>query len=87
MATDTTVRARIDGQIKNQAADVLADMGLTISDAIRLMLVRVAAEKALPFAVRVPNADTVAAMEEAQQGSLPSFDNVDELMADLNAPD
>ena len=87
MATDTTVRARIDGQIKDQTADVLADIGLTISDAIRLMLVRVAAEETLPFAVRVPNADTVAAMEEDQQGSLPFFNSVDELMADLNAPD
>jgi len=48
MASDTVVRARIDGQIKQKAAKVLADMGLSVSDAIRLLLVRVAAEKALP---------------------------------------
>jgi len=53
MTTDTTVRARIDGHVKDEAAHVLADMGLTVSDAIRLMLMRVAAEKALPFPVKV----------------------------------
>ena len=87
MASDAVVRARIDAQVKDEAAHVLAAMGLTVSDAIRLMLMRVAAEKALPFAVKVPNAATAAAMEEAQRSKLPSFDTVDELMADLNAPD
>ncbi len=87
MASDAVVRARIDGRVKDEAARVLAEMELTVSDAIRLMLVRVAAEKALPFPVEVPNATTAAAMEEARQGKLPSFDTVDGLMADLNAPD
>ena len=87
MASDAIVRARIDGRVKDEAAHVLAEMGLTVSDAIRLMLMRVAAEKALPFAVKVPNAATAAAMEEARRGNLPSFDNVDDLMASLNAPD
>lgn len=87
MAVDAIVRARIDGQVKDQASRVLAEMGLTVSDAIRLMLVRVAAEKALPFAVKVPNDETVAAMKEARKGGLPSFDTVDSLMADLNAAD
>lgn len=87
MSSDAVVRARIDGRIKREAADVLNEMGLTVSDAIRLMLVRVASEKALPFAVKVPNAETVAAMEEARQGGLPSYDSVDDLMTALNAPD
>jgi DNA-damage-inducible protein J len=58
MASDTVVRARIDGQVKERAAKVLADMGLSVSDAIRLFLARVAAEKALPFDIKVPNAET-----------------------------
>jgi DNA-damage-inducible protein J len=62
-------------------------MGLSVSDAIRLLLVRVAAEKALPFELKVPNADTRAAMEELEQGSGASFDSVAELMAELNAKD
>ena len=87
MASDTVVRARIDGQVKEKAAKVLADMGLSVSDAIRLLLVRVAAEKALPFELKVPNAETRAAMTELEQGSGASFDNVADLMADLNAED
>jgi DNA-damage-inducible protein J len=87
MASDTVVRARIDGQVKERAAKVLADMGLSISDAIRLLLVRVAAEKALPFEINAPNAETQAAMAELEQGGGKSFDSVPELMADLNAED
>lgn len=87
MATDAIVRARIDGQVKEKAATVLAEMGLSVSDAIRMLLVRVAAEKALPFEARVPNAATVAAMEELERGGGKSFATVEELMADLNAND
>lgn len=87
MTSDAVVRARIDGRVKDEAAHVLAKMGLTVSDAIRLMLMRVAAEKALPFPVKVPNAATAAAIEEAREGRLPSFARVEDLMADLNAPD
>ena len=54
MASDTVVRARIDGQVKEKAAEVLADMGLSVSDAIRLLLIRIAADRALPFEVNVP---------------------------------
>lgn len=87
MITDTVVRARIDQRVKKQAADVLDDMGLTVSDAIRMLLVRVAAEKALPFEVRVPNAETVEAIEAGRRGDVASFRSVEDLMADLNAKD
>lgn len=87
MAADTIVRARIDGRIKEKAAEVLGEMGLSVSDAIRLLLVRVAAERALPFEVKVPNAETRAAMAEIEQSAPVSFDSVADLMADLNAPD
>jgi len=85
MASDTVVRARIDGQVKERAAKVLADMGLSVSDAIRLLLVRIAAEKALPFEIKVPNAETRAAMSELEQGAGTSFGSVAELMVELNA--
>ena len=87
MATNAVVLARIDRQIKEEASVVLAAMGLTVSDAFRIMLTRVAREKALPFEPFVPNAETIEAMKEARQGKLSSFDSVDELMADLNADD
>lgn len=64
-ATDT-IRARIDPQLKKDATEVLEAMGLSITDAIRMLLIRVAREKALPFEVRVPNAATQAAILEAR---------------------
>jgi DNA-damage-inducible protein J len=87
MTANSVVRARIDAHIKEEATAVLAAMGLTVSDALRIMLTRVAREKALPFEPLVPNAETVQAMKEARRGNLPSFANVEGLMADVNAED
>lgn len=87
MPENTVVRARIDEKIKEEATVVLAAVGLTVSDAFRLMLTRVAREKALPFEPLIPNAKTIAAMKEARRGGLPSFKNVDSLLADLSADD
>lgn len=87
MTENAVVRARIDGHIKEEASAVLAAMGLTASDAFRIMMTRIAKEKALPFEPLVPNAETISAMKEARRGDLPSFDSVDDLMADLNAED
>ena len=67
MTTDSVVRARIDAQVKEKATAVLGEMGLSVSDAIRMLLVRVAAEKAMPFEVRVPNAKTAAAMRASDR--------------------
>ena len=87
MAANALVQARIDGDVKEEAAAVLASMGLTVSDAVRLLLTRVAKEYALPFDPLIPNAQTVEAMKEARRGKLTSFESVEELMADLNADD
>lgn len=87
MAATTMVHVRIDEQLKVKATETLAAMGLSISDAVRLLLVRVVAEKALPFDVRVPNAETVAAMRELEEGGGTRFGSVDALMKDLNADD
>ncbi len=87
MPANAVVRARIDEHIKEEAAVVLESMGMTISDAFRLLLTRVAREKALPFEPLVPNAKTIEAMKEARSGKLESFDTVESLMADLNAED
>jgi DNA-damage-inducible protein J len=86
MAT-TMVHVRVDERVKARAAKALAAMGLSVSDAVRVMLTRVAAEKALPFEVRAPNATTVAAMEEARRGGLRTHASVAGLLADLNAED
>ena len=81
------VQARVDKEVKEEASVVLAAMGLTISDAVRLLLTRVAREKALPFAPLVPNAETIAAIQEARAGNLPRFDDVESLLEDLRADD
>lgn len=65
MAATTMIHVRLDQQVKEDASAALEAMGLSVSDAVRALLVRVAAEKALPFALRVPNATTRAAMAEA----------------------
>ena len=87
MAATEMVHVRIDRRIKTQAAKTLKTMGLSVSDAVRVLLTRVAAEKALPFEVKVPNTETAAAMRQARKGGLPSFDSVTDLMAELNAED
>jgi DNA-damage-inducible protein J len=84
MAAAEVVRARVETDLKKEATAVLSSMGLSVSDAIRLMLVRVAADKALPFDLRAPNAETQAAMRDIQEGKVLRFDSVSALMADLN---
>ena len=87
MVENQVVQVRIDGAIQAQAAAVLATMGLTVSDALRLLLTKVALEHALPFDPLIPNPTTVAAMNEARAGDLAAFRSVEALMADLNADD
>jgi len=84
---DTYVRARIDTITKKRASDALEAMGLSISDAIRLLMVRIAHERRLPFEVKAPNATTRKAIAELEAGEGKSFSSVDALMADLNADD
>ena len=87
MSADTYVRARIDEATKREAAAALERMGLSVSDAIRLLLRRVADEHRLPFDVLVPNAETRAAIAELDAGQGKRFDSVEELLKDLHADD
>ena len=66
MAATTMVHIRVDENLKIQATDTLAAMGLSLSDAVRVFLTRVVAEQRLPFEVKVPNAETRAALAEAE---------------------
>jgi DNA-damage-inducible protein J len=85
--TDTYVRARIDAVTKNRASDALEAMGLSVSDAIRLLMLRIADEHRLPFEVKVPNATTRKAIRELESGKGKKFDSIHALMKDLNADD
>jgi DNA-damage-inducible protein J len=83
MSANAFVRARIAEDVKNQAAAVLAEMGLTVSDVVRVVLTRVAKDRALPFEMKLPNAETRAAIEEARAMGRARFATAQELFDDL----
>jgi DNA-damage-inducible protein J len=88
MATaDDVVRARVNSEVKEEATVILASMGLTPSDAYRMLLARIVEERALPFEPLAPTEATLAAIREARSGGLPRFASVGDLMSDLNADD
>ncbi|MHB1358538.1 MAG: type II toxin-antitoxin system RelB/DinJ family antitoxin [Rhodocyclaceae bacterium] len=68
MAATAFVRARIDETLKQEASAVLADMGLTVSDVVRIVLTKVAKDKALPFEMRVPNKLTAETLAQSERG-------------------
>jgi DNA-damage-inducible protein J len=83
MSATTMVHVRIDTDVKEQATATLASMGISVSDAVRMLLVRVAAEQALPFEVRVPNAMTVKAMQSADKKLGKRFQSPQAALKDL----
>jgi len=87
MEHDDIVRARINSDVKAEANAVLKSIGLDASTAFRMMMMRIAREKALPFDPLIPNEDTINAMREARGGKLKRFESIDSLMQDLCAGD
>ena len=83
--TNQLVQARVDEEIKDGATVVLATMDLTVSNAVRLLLTRVAREKELPFALIVPSAETIVAMKQARAGNIHEFVDAQSPLDDLNA--
>jgi len=81
----TVVRAVIDEKLKKKAASVLKECGLSMSEAIRLLMVRVVNEGSLPFELYRPNKETLEALDELNKGEAACFDSIEELMEDLNA--
>lgn len=86
MAANAVVRARVDAKIKEEAAAVFAAIGLTTSDAFRLLLARTAHDKALPFDPLIPSEDTIAAMRAARAGRTQPV-TLDGIQAELDADD
>jgi DNA-damage-inducible protein J len=83
--TKTVVRVRIDEHVKEEAVAVLATTGLTVSDAFRLMMIRIAKDKALPFEPLIPNEETIEAMKAARRGEMVTVGSIDALFESLNA--
>ncbi|MFY0635679.1 MAG: type II toxin-antitoxin system RelB/DinJ family antitoxin [Vannielia sp.] len=84
---DAVVRARIDPATKQQATQLFQAMGITVSDAIRMMLVQAVAERALPFEIKAPNAETVAALQASRAGQVTRVVSVDALFSKLEDDD
>ena len=86
MTTTAMLHVRVDEQVKAQATETLAEMGLTVSGAVRMFLMRVVADKQMPFALKVPNLETRAAMLEADEitaSHQARFNSASELFDDL----
>lgn len=85
MTANSVVRARVDESDKAEASAVLGAMGLTLSDAFRMLVKRIVRDKALPFEPLVPNAETIEAMKAARRGELVTAGKPGDLLASLNA--
>lgn len=86
MAHSTMLHVRVDEELKTQASEALAAMGLSVSDAVRILLKRVVNDQAFPLELKVPNAQTRAAMEDARammQARTVRFDAADALFDEL----
>ena len=83
MSSNAVVRARIDSDTKARATEALHAMGLSVSDAIRLLLVRIAEERRMPFDIRVPSRETLDAVKELEEGRGKRFGSAEELFRDL----
>lgn len=81
---NTVVRARINTDTKERASNALAAMGLSISDAIRLLMVRIADERRLPFEIKSPSLETKNAIEELEAGKGEKFNSLSGVMDALN---
>lgn len=85
MSNSSIVRARVDEEIKEEAGIILSSIGLTVSDAFRMLLFRIVNEKALPFSPLIPNTTTINAMKAAKKGKLHVVASTKKLLDDLNA--
>jgi DNA-damage-inducible protein J len=86
MARSAMLHVRVDDEIKTQATEALASMGLSVSDAVRILLKRVINDQAFPLELKVPNVETRSAMEEARamlKARAPRFESADALFDDL----
>ena len=87
MFNDSIVRARVNEELKEEATLVLSEIGLTLSDVFRMLVIRIAREKSLPFEPLVPNPKTIDAIIAARRGELATVSSLDNLLTDLNAND
>ncbi|MVX57028.1 type II toxin-antitoxin system RelB/DinJ family antitoxin [Parasutterella muris] len=78
---DSFIRVRLDKELKSEASEILSAMGLSISDLVRMTLTKLVAERDIPFSTYVPNEETIAAMNELEEGKGRKFSNFQELLS------
>jgi DNA-damage-inducible protein J len=85
MGTTAIVQTTVDTTLRDQASAVLAELGMTVEDALRLLLTQVVEERDLPLSMHIPNAETIAAMREADSGKGKRYSSLDELFKDMRS--
>ena len=85
MGSTAVVQATVEAALKDQAAAVLAEIGMTVDDALRLLLTQVVEQHDLPLSMHIPNAETVAAMQEADRGEGKRYTSLEELFRDMRS--
>jgi DNA-damage-inducible protein J len=83
MGTTAIVQTTVEVSLRDQASAVLAELGMTVEDALRLLLTQVVEERDLPLSMHIPNAETIAAMREADSGAGKRYTSLDELFKDM----
>ena len=82
MARTETIRARVEPELKSEAESILRELGLSSSEAMRLFLHQIVSQRGLPFEVKIPNAETIAAIEELEAGKGIRVSSIEELLDD-----
>ena len=84
MARTETIRARVEPELKSEAEAILKEVGLSSSEAMRLFLYQIVRQRGLPFEVKIPNAETMAAIEELEAGKGVSVNSLEDLLDDVD---
>ena len=85
MGNTAIVQATVEASLRDQASAVLAELGMTLEDALRLLLTQVVEERDLPLSMHIPNAETVAAMREADSGAGKHYASLDDLFKEMRS--
>ena len=84
MARTETIRARVEPELKSEAEAILKEVGLSSSEAMRLFLFQIVRQRGLPFEVKIPNAETIAAIEELEAGKGVRVNSLEDLLDDAD---
>ncbi len=85
MIKKARVEARVDLKLKNKVISVLRKLDMSESEAIRVYFRQIALTKGIPFEIKIPNKETIGALDEVKSGKLREFNNFDDYLSDIGA--